>query len=160
MLILATHSPINHRKCFILASSWKDHYVFIAETFLFFAAPSPICVFTLQYPVFRWNEAAEVWGGAYKWLSKLHNSFSTSLSSPGWDSCSWYLISRTVIFLQGKIDACICQVSGLWDRSWEISPSVRTLPEGCSPLGVDGGCKMVSVSRTVGLHLLAPDVTA
>lgn len=92
-------------------------------------------------------------------LSCIH-SFSTSLSSPGWDSCSWYLISQTVIFLQGKIDACICQVSGLWDRSWEISPSVHTLPEGCSPLGVDGGCKMVSVSRTVGLHLLAPDVTA
>lgn len=127
--------------------------------FFLFTAPSQACVFTLQYPVCRWNEAVEVWGGAYKWFYKLH-TFLFYFSSLGWDSCSWYLISLTVIFLQGKIVAWICQVSWLWDRSWEISPSVHTLPEGCSPLGVDGGCKMVSVSRTVGLHLLAPDVTA
>lgn len=157
MLILATHSPINHRKCFILAP-WKDHYVFIAETF--FSSLPPHCLrFHSSIPSCQWNEAAEVWGGAYKRFSKLH-TFLFYFSSLGWDSCSWYLISLTVIFLQGKIDAWICQVSWLWDHSWEISPSVHTLPEGCSPLGVDGGCKMASVSRTVGLHLLAPDVTA
>lgn len=162
MLVLVAHNPITHRKHFILAHPWKDQYVFMAEAFCLFLFLPPL---QPAFLLFNNRFVGEMRG---RWSGEVHTndaqscilSFSISLSALGWDSCSWYLISLTVIFLQGKNDAWACQVSWLWDHSWEIPPSVHILPEGCSPLGVDGGCEMVSVSRTAGLRLLALDVTA
>lgn len=99
---------------------------------------------------------AVLWGGSYERFSKSHTLSPSSLSSPDWDPYSWYFPSLKVTFLQGGNSAWMCQVLWPWECNWEISPSVRTLPEKSARVDADGGCKWSQSAALCGFTFWCP----